>query len=177
MPRATSRGPGARVKPIMLVGSAVRSGIQACQTFLPPRNVDHRSAGFIGYMRTSLVTSYNYSLGQQFIPRIIIGFGIPSAKRYSIPRCLYLRPDSSEPGSGGKCNFGPVFGKLYTDGLTDTGAAASCPGNCVVQHQRETYQRSLITTYHHKKAQIRNKRGRRCTIAGIVIARIRYGGS
>ncbi len=66
MPRATSRGPEARVKPIMLVGSAVRSGIQACQTFLPPRNVDHASAGFIGYMRTSLVTSYNYSLGQQF---------------------------------------------------------------------------------------------------------------
>jgi hypothetical protein len=88
-------------------------------------------------------------------------------------RGAYLRPDSREPGSGGKCNFGPVFGKLYTDGLTDTDAAASCPGNCVVQHQRETYQRSLITTYHHKKAQIRNKRGRRCTIAGIVIARIR----
>lgn len=89
------------------------------------------------------------------------------------PTRLNLRLDSSEPGSVGKCNFGPVFGKLYTDGLTDTDAAASCPGNCVVQHQRETYQRSVITTYHHKKAQIRDKRGRRCTIAGIVIARIR----
>ncbi len=89
----------------------------------------------------------------------------------SRPR-LNLRPDSSEPGSEGKCNFGPVFGKLYTDGLTDTDAAASCPGNCIVQHKRETYQRSLITTYHHKKAQIRNKRGRRCPIAGIVIARL-----
>lgn len=160
-------------------------------------------------MRTSLVTSYNYSLDQQFYTPLNhrhlrsclsrnrgfvykdidaapcrflsrrISFYISFLLRTSIcekifnPRCLYLRPDSSEPGSGGKCNFGPVFGKLYTDGLTDTDAAVSCPGNCVVQHQRETYQRSLITTYHHKKAQIRNKRGRRCTIAGIVIARIR----
>ena len=98
--------------------------------------------------------------------------GLPSAKRYLTPTRLNLRPDSNEPGSGGKCNFGPVFGKLYTDGLTETDAAASYPGNWVNQHQRETYQRSLITTYPHKKGQIRNKRGRCCTIAGIVIARI-----
>src|SRR5687768_18536788 len=58
MPRATSRGPGARVKPIMLVGSAVRSGIQACQTFL------HR--GMLIMRPADLLTSYNYSLGQQF---------------------------------------------------------------------------------------------------------------
>ena len=53
----------------------------------------------------------------------------------SRPR-LNLRPDSGDSGTGGKCNFGPVFGKLYTDGLTDTDAAASCPGNCVVQHKQ-----------------------------------------
>jgi hypothetical protein len=63
--------------------------------------------------------------------------------------------------TGGKCNFGPVFGQLYTDGFTDTDVADSCEGNSVVQHRRETSQRSLITTYHHQKAQIRNMRGRR----------------
>jgi hypothetical protein len=99
-------------------------------------------------------------------------FGLPSAKRYSIPTALKSATEFSDSGLGGKCNFGPVFGKLYTDGLTDSMAAASYPGNCVAQHKRETYQRSLITTYHHKKAQIRNKRARRCPIAGIVIARI-----
>ena len=38
---------------------------------------------------------------------------------------------------GHKCNFGPVFGQLYTDGFTDADDAASYQGNSVVQHSRE----------------------------------------
>ena len=61
--------------------------------------------------------------------------------------------------SGGKCNFGPVFSQLYTDGFTDNRAAASYQGNSVVQHRREISQTSLIITCHRKKAQKRNMRG------------------
>ena len=63
--------------------------------------------------------------------------------------------------SEGKCNFGPAFGELYTDGFTDDRAAASYQGNSVVQHRREISQTSLIITYHRKKAQIRIMRGQR----------------
>lgn len=63
--------------------------------------------------------------------------------------------------SGGKCNFGPVYGQLYTDGFTDKRAATSSQGNSVVQHRREISLTSLIITYHRKKAQIRIMRGQR----------------
>jgi hypothetical protein len=40
--------------------------------------------------------------------------------------CLFrCSPVKGERVSGGKCNFGPVFGQLYIDGFTDSRAAAS----------------------------------------------------
>ena len=36
--------------------------------------------------------------------------------------------------TGGECNFGSIFGQLYSDGFADAGAAAGDKRNFVCQH-------------------------------------------